>query len=165
MVPPEPAPVAHFALIASRFRALMETEPTSPAANLAELRKATAELHLAVLDLPDLQPDESDRSVAVDTSHIAEGRFTQMPSSYYWDIFEPLTSEPGEAVGNSVAGDLYDVYLEVTRGLVLYERGRWSDACWEWKLTFEIHWGEHLVGLQRALYWMAREHPPEGEGS
>jgi hypothetical protein len=93
------------------------------------------------------------------------GRLTQFPVDLYWDIFEPLTAEPDEAVGKSVADDLQDIYLDVAGGLMLYERGLWSDACWQWKFTFGIHWGEHLVGLQRALYWIAREHPPDVVGA
>lgn len=165
MVQAEPTPVARFAQVAQRFRALMETEPASPSANLHELRKATAELHLAVLELPDLEPEESGRVSDVDTSRIAQGRVTQLPVSFYWDIFEPLTTKPDEAVVNSVTDDLYDVYSEVTAGLRLYERGLWSEACWHWRFTFDVHWGEHLVGIQRALYWMARRHPPEVSGA
>ncbi|HNC43525.1 MAG TPA: DUF5063 domain-containing protein [Acidobacteriota bacterium] len=28
-----------------------------------------------------------------------------------------------------------------------------TEAAWEWRFLFEIHWGQHLTGAQRALHW------------
>ncbi|GAX39969.1 hypothetical protein NIES4075_09310 [Tolypothrix sp. NIES-4075] len=36
--------------------------------------------------------------------------------------------------------------------LLLYNQGYITEAVWEWRFHFEIHWGVHLVGAQRAIH-------------
>ena len=40
--------------------------------------------------------------------------------------------------------------------IALFDPGRALAAAWEWRFHFEVHWGEHLVGLERALYGASR---------
>jgi hypothetical protein len=75
-----------------------------------------------------------------------------MPSDGYWDVFAPLNEEDTESVFNSLADDLADIYRDLKRGLLLYNQGHIVEAIWEWRFNFDIHWGTHLVGAQRAIH-------------
>ena len=137
---------------------MLERPPVNPAENLREVRSALADIHLAALALPLLEPDESGpEEPAVDASHLCTARLTSFPVALYWDQFDPLKPEPEAPVANSIADDLRDIYVDLKRGLTLYQAGALVAACWSWRFSFEIHWGEHLVGLQRALYLMSRD--------
>jgi hypothetical protein len=149
--------VRRFADVAARFCQTMETEPTSVAQNLIDLRLRAAELHLAALSLPEQNSEENAPYPNVSGTRISPGRFANLPADRYWDIFEPMVVTPDEPVCNSIADDFHDIYGDVKRGLILYEQGYSEEACWQWRFTFYIHWGEHLVGLMRALYWIVRE--------
>lgn len=82
------------------------------------------------------------------------GKMT-LPLDFYWDIFDPFATPANEPVANSFYDDIADIRRDLRRGLDLYDRGFPLAACWEWRFHFQIHWGEHLVGAQRALYlWM-----------
>ncbi|MBT2659203.1 DUF5063 domain-containing protein [Bacillus sp. ISL-18] len=35
---------------------------------------------------------------------------------------------------------------------MLYERNEHIEATWEWKFSFDIHWGSHAVDAIRALH-------------
>lgn len=156
MDPATRSSVRSFAETTRRFCSLLENEPRSLADNLRELRRAVAELHLALLHLPvvEAQTDAGEPAVV---GRVAEGRSGLLPTTLYWDVFDPLTDEPGSPVANSITDDLGDIYADLKRGLGLFDAGFESDAAWHWRFTFDIHWGEHLVGLERALYWLARK--------
>ncbi|MBD2451990.1 DUF5063 domain-containing protein [Nostoc sp. FACHB-152] len=55
-----------------------------------------------------------------------------------------------EPTGNFL--NLTDIYLDLKKGLILYEHSYFIEALWEWRFHFEIHWGAHLVGAQRAIH-------------
>ncbi len=57
-----------------------------------------------------------------------------------------------------VADDISDIYIDVRRGLDLFDRGLESDALWVWVFNFHIHWGKHATSAIRALhaYFAAR---------
>lgn len=149
--------VLRFADVAARFCHAMETDPVSTAQNIEELRLLAAELHLAVLGLPDLQPEEGAPWPKVDRTRISARRFAELPADFYWDVFEPLVLDPEAPVCNSIVDDLNDIYGDVKLGSLLHEQGYPAQACWQWRFLFNTHWGEHLVGLIRALYWIVRE--------
>ena len=77
-------------------------------------------------------------------------KFSALPLTTYWDVFNPLTAT--EPVMNSLADDLADIYRDVKAALSLYEARHFTDAAWDWRFNFQIHWGQHLVGAQRALH-------------
>ncbi|PWA11191.1 hypothetical protein DCC39_09460 [Pueribacillus theae] len=63
--------------------------------------------------------------------------------------------EPVEA---SLSDDLLDIYIDVKRGILLYENRKYREAIWEWKLNFQIHWGNHTVDAMRALHFANYDH-------
>lgn len=60
----------------------------------------------------------------------------------------------GQPATGSLADDLTDIYFDLRRGLELLGRqppdpaAAWSD----WRCTFALHWGQHLVDASRHLY-------------
>ena len=77
-------------------------------------------------------------------------KFCSLRVTKYFDVFNPLTEE--DPVVNNLADDLADIYRDLKAGLSLYERAKPIDAAWEWRVGFLSHWGQHLVGAQRAIH-------------
>jgi hypothetical protein len=126
------------------------------------LAKLLAELYLHASDLPDVNDDEATTSRPSSSSPgayaKARDRFAHLPLERYWDVFDPLVPEPEAPVSSSLGDDLGDIYADLVRGFeVLAERGI-DAAVWEWRFHFHCHWGNHLVGAQRAIFlWLARQ--------
>jgi hypothetical protein len=58
-----------------------------------------------------------------------------------------------------VADDLADIYRDIKNGLWLHENRHSTEAIWEWKHSFNTHWGRHAVGALHALHcYMADEY-------
>jgi hypothetical protein len=68
----------------------------------------------------------------------------------YWEVFDPY--EPAEPVAGSLDDDVLDVYHDTRRGLWLWEKNAIADAVWEWRFSFESHWGDHAIDALRALH-------------
>jgi len=109
---------------------------------------------LTYLSLPTLTENE-----ALGTSQRHRGsiqnvmkRATALPFANYWEIFNPLAIDPGEPVVGSLPDDLSDIYIDIFRGLALYDAGEIHAAQWEWKFHFDIYWGEHATSAIRALH-------------
>jgi hypothetical protein len=143
--------VAAFAEVAQRFRNWAESAPGEPHDEMLLARELLAELHLAILQVPDLGVGESTKDAfsAKEWTRVCS-RFQQLPVSGYWDVFNPLVEEA--PVFNSLWDDLSDIYRDLIEGLHLYDDGKVVEAVWEWRFGFESHWGAHLTGAQRAIY-------------
>ena len=136
--------ISEFAKVARRFCDLVQTG--SPAAD--DLAASMAALHLAALALPDLDGEAG----APDPSELPATPPVELPVDLYWDVFDPLATTPDAPVANSLYDDVADIWRDLRRGLNLFDRGFPAAACWSWRFHFRIHWGEHLVGAQRALF-------------
>jgi len=72
----------------------------------------------------------------------------------YWLEFD----QPGDALSDedhrtgSLADDLTDIYFELKRGLQLLEAAGPEPAAHLWEVSFNRHWGQHLVDAERHLY-------------
>ena len=79
------------------------------------------------------------------------------PYNLYWEIYDPLLPEPDEPVAGNLTDDLTDIYRDVHRGLHAWRSGdpdRRLDGLWDWRFSFETHWGRHSVDALRAIYWL-----------
>jgi hypothetical protein len=94
----------------------MEREPCSEADGFREIHSLLVDLHVAALQLPDLDGEDDAPDVRVDQSAIRRSRLSGPLGTFYYDIFEPLAEPPGTYVGNSIAGDLGDIYGDLKRG-------------------------------------------------
>jgi hypothetical protein len=150
-----------FQQVAARFCALVESEPAEPVAEMRVLARLLAELYLCASDLPEVDLDDASaplpRSSASSGAYSkARDRFAHLPLESYWDVFDPLVQEPEAPVYNSLGDDLGDVYADLVRGFELLAHRGIDPAVFEWRLSFFSHWGNHLVGAQRAIFlWLA----------
>lgn len=71
------------------------------------------------------------------------------PHDLYWEVFDPYVDE--ERVAGSLTDDFLDIYRDLKRGLVAFDKGQHQEAVWEWRFHFDHHWGEHAVDALRAL--------------
>lgn len=68
----------------------------------------------------------------------------------YWEVFDPY--ELSEPVAGSLSDDLLDIFRDVRRGLWFWDRHEIADAVWEWRFSFDSHWGAHAADALRALH-------------
>ena len=142
-----------FAQIAHRYCDWAESPFGESQEEMLIARTLLAELHLAVLSLPDLEPDEETEDLDISREcELVINRFQNLPVDFYWDVFYPLELEKDEPVLNSLSDDLSDIYRNLKDGLLLYKKGKIAEAVWGWKFHFDIHWGDHLTGAQRAIH-------------
>jgi Domain of unknown function (DUF5063) len=93
--------------------------------------------------LPDIPQKEFDAS----RSNLAKffGR-------YYRVVFDPDHMLNDEPVMGDIGDDLLDTYMDIRRGLVLFDKGESKDALWFWSLMHRVHWGHHAVSALSALH-------------
>ena len=86
-------------------------------------------------------------------------RASQLPCQSYLEIFDPYEN-PAEPVMGHLTDDIGDIYRDIARGLILFNRGQHDEALWEWGYNLQIHWGEHATGAIRALHaHLVQENP------
>lgn len=146
------AAIADFAFIVERYCSWAESPFSEPDQEMQAARKLLAELHLAALNLPeDLDcGEEVEAPQFSDEWEIVCKRFRGLPVDIYWDIFDPL--EEDQPIANTLWDDLTDIYRDLKKGLWIYKQGLIIEAVWEWKFGFQVHWGAHLTGAQRAIH-------------
>jgi hypothetical protein len=106
------------------------------------------ELYATALALPPLP----------DTNEVDAGPSPPVPQGWrgfeqhepYWEVFDPY--EQTNMVAAALSDDVLDVYLDVHRGLALWDAEHREAAIWEWRFHFDIHWGDHAVDALRALH-------------
>jgi hypothetical protein len=124
-------------------------------ARLVVARERLLELYDAASRLPDVEPPDS----------IEPGPTPERPDEWpgfesfdsYWEVFDPY--ENSQPVAGSLSDDVLDVYGDLQRGLVLWDKGGATDndafriaAIWNWRFHFQIHWGDHAIDALRALH-------------
>ncbi|MBX3192596.1 MAG: DUF5063 domain-containing protein [Labilithrix sp.] len=81
----------------------------------------------------------------------------------YWEVFNPY--EHAKPVAGWLSDDVLDVYRDVRSGLWFWEKNAIADAVWEWRFSFESHWGDHAIDALRALHRACGRAVPENSGS
>jgi hypothetical protein len=147
--------ISLFAMEAEHYCAFLDGPPPADAHEaLRQLAQHLAALYQCALALP---KDEASHDWAPRRALLPE-RTRQRLADHaglldrYWEVFDPLVhSEPLVA---SLVGDLHDIYLDLTEGLLHYREGKsqsFRDAAWSWRFSFYSHWGDHLVDALRAV--------------
>ena len=54
-----------------------------------------------------------------------------------------------------IGDDMLDIYKDIKAGCLLFERGEWTEAVWQWSFLHRIHWGRHAVGALFALHCLS----------
>ncbi len=114
---------------------------------LQRARRHLLALYAAGADLPHIEP-LSERTGPTHPSPEDWAAFESFET--YWEVFDPYKQE--EPVAGSLSDDLLDVYRDVRRGLWAWEKNQIADAVWDWRFSFDTHWGDHAVDALRALH-------------
>ena len=167
---PDEAAVAEFSVSAWRFCAAIDALLSSNGSERLELiglHPVLATLYATAANLPDVGEDEDvsipflvygDRDDLLRQLTRRVGRFDD-----YRAVLDPWGGQ--EPHQGSLADDLADIYAGVKPALLrLGQAGRVEATVWGLRFGFFSHWGEHLVGALRAVYFLARESEGDDEG-
>lgn len=84
-------------------------------------------------------------------------RFAALPFNYYSVFLNPNSLEKSETGIGNLADDLADIYRDLRGGLDLCENGHVEYAIWNWRFSFNAHWGQHAVSALQALHIYASD--------
>ena len=146
--------IAAFTEVAHRFCAWAEKPGLDQRADMLTARRLLAELHAALLQLPDVGPGQKARGPRPpgQLEQAVFARLQKLPADVYHDIFNPLDAEDRQLVSHSLANDLMEIWAALRHGLFLMEKGQPAEAVREWRFSFDSRWGGHLVRAQRVLH-------------
>jgi hypothetical protein len=135
---------------------------------IERLLRTLAALYAAAFALPDVSAEECDCDVPNglrvqhEEWHALWSRLGDAlgDARYHWAYFDPTEprSSQEEAIIHDLADDLADIYRDVQFGLRALEvnvEGYVPEAIWEWRYSFQHHWGHHAVSALRALHHLA----------
>lgn len=141
-------PVEDFFYSAVNYCSLVENlNFREPQSNLKTLLVSLLDLYTKALYLPEIEPENDNPT----DSEIFMPRIEFNEFDQYWEVFNPYFLE--EPVGASLSDDISDIYQDVKRGILLYEHKEQTQAIWQWKFHFDIHWGQHAVDAVRTLHF------------
>ena len=145
---------ARFAGIVRRYCSWAESSSVDVNADMRTAQKLLAELHLAVLNLPEneFEDDVELKDVSAEQWKTVRDRFANLPIDGYWFVFDPTNDEENDTVFGTLSNDLADIYRDIKYGFLLFNAGHIVEATWEWQFNFKIHWGRHLSDAQKVIY-------------
>ena len=146
--------IENFAEIVRRYCVWAESSFGEIEVEMQTAQMILAELKYFVLDLPDDDSEDDIKLEDVSTEQlkVVQSRYRNLPVDGYWTIFDPSKVEENEAVFTELSDDLADIYRDIKYGLTLFDAGHFSEAIWEWKFNYKIHWGRHLLSAQKVIY-------------
>jgi len=168
-----------FAELAECFCELVTSEQAHPAAQkLRELHDLLPRLYAAALDLPPITVlfDEGSHELDVELSGIQPRARSKdelvVPVSdelagflgsrrYYREVFDPYSGPEEVEVTGNLIDDFSDIVRDLEAGLDEWHAGNTGVALWNWRFTFESHWGEHATSALRALFALCAWHDLE----
>lgn len=122
-----------------------------------ECLRSVVRLYDRALFLPDTEPttkEPLDRITHQDWERVRKGVGNRLQRDYYWEVFEPLETQPPEPTAGSLSDDLADIWRDLKVGLLAIDNGRRetnADVVWHWRFSFESHWARHAAGAIIAL--------------
>jgi hypothetical protein len=152
--------VKDFILISKQFCLLIDSRDTHTETEiLQKAYRLLPQLCLCAMNLP-----EANRSSDYhgDFPHsnwakIYESLQSKFQHSYdcYTDI-DPYNKDAKSLLG-SLSDDLSDIYRDISPGLNDWTKSSNSlkrGIIWEWKFSYEIHWGNHATSAFRAIHFL-----------
>ena len=150
-----PAEVTRFRDLAREYCSWAQNPQNDGRDDVETALRLISSLYHSALSLPGTGPSQlehEDLLDKVDVKNVYECLQERLPFQYYFDIFNPVTSEPEEAVVGDVADDLLDVYVDLKNGLTYFDRGEPTNAVFYWHFSFGSHWGRHATSALKALH-------------
>jgi hypothetical protein len=151
-------PVVTFTDQARQYCALIEEESVSNSWLFAqECLRSILRLYDCALLLPSTQRatvDLLDRIAHREWDATRKRISGRLQRDYYWQVFEPLETEPPQPIVGSLSDDLADIWRELKVGLLAIESKTHvasADVIWHWRFSFESHWAQHAVGAISGL--------------
>jgi hypothetical protein len=128
-----------------------ESSVSLPEREAATAIKLLSQLCAQVHDIPELFDEEDAPPLPHEAWQLIYKRFAALPFNYYSTYCEPHDlDDPVPAIGD-LADDLADIWRDLKGGIALYTAGNHAAAAWEWRESFNIHWGRHATGALNAL--------------
>ena len=147
----------NFFLAAQSFQGWVKTEPVDKNKEAVKALRVLSSLYSHAIELMSLEAgreepnDDESYAVGMDEWDEVYDRLDNMPFNYYSELESPHDSE-GESLYTDLIEDLTDIYQDVIEGLNIYNAGLREQALSHWQMTFEFHWGRHLLGAMKALH-------------
>jgi uncharacterized protein DUF5063 len=143
-----------FEQLARRFCDFCERETSEGReAFVAELERHLVTLYGAALELIPADPPEEDAPpVAHEEWRAVYDRVAARLGApgAYWLVYDPFVEEA--PVLSQLADDVADIYRDIRAGLALLDRRPAEAPSWEWRSTFDSHWGRHAASAIYALH-------------
>ena len=148
-----------FAKIADQFCSWTESLQKSDEVDLGDLLIMLSSLLNKALLMPSPESydlDEATESLTQKEWKAIHKKYTPIKFQYYREVFDPHNFDDDEPVTGDLHDDLADIYRDIKPGLVLFREGLINEAAFEWKFSFNSHWGEHILSALRAIYMFKR---------
>lgn len=119
-----------------------------------------ARLYAAALALPDQpfndhQPfNDVDVSVSPDIRRKVSSNLSPFWKRSYRLLFDPRTSSDEPPIEGNLGDDLSGVYDDLKYGLIFFELDQTKNAIWEWRFSYQVHWGQHATSALVAIHWL-----------
>ena len=113
-----------------------------------------ARLYAGGLSLPMVGMEYADDFPVLPESAVGRARanLACFNGDYYREYFNPSPLLNDESCMGDIGDDLMDIYLDIKRGCVMFERMQIQAALWHWSYNHRAHWGRHTVGALFALH-------------
>ncbi|MDF2192310.1 DUF5063 domain-containing protein [Paraflavitalea sp. CAU 1676] len=160
-------PIKDFVATARAYCTFIETDQGhNPRQFLRTVQKDLLMLYRFGLDLPQIEaPGEVDMSHTDDKIHLDRVLRLirdRVPVKSYWVTLTPLDFvNPTEIGTGDLVDDLGDIYLDLKRGLVLFDT---SDtlareyAVWYFRFHYTHHWGQHCIDALQIIHHSLNSH-------
>jgi hypothetical protein len=115
-----------------------------------ELERHFIALYRAALDLSGSPPDDDAPRISHDDWRAVYDRARDHlgESNHYWLMHDPRVEEP-PGLGD-LADDVADTYRDLKSGLAMIDERPADDPSWDWRFSFDTHWGLHVSGALTA---------------
>jgi hypothetical protein len=155
---------SNFAIVAEQFTDWVHSSPLCSEQEAVKALSLLSNLYAAAINIMTIDAERSEpeddfenHTVSVDEWKEVYDRFSNFPFSYYSEVETPHESDPKTNYTDFIE-DLTDIYQDVKEGLNIYQTGQVEQALCHWQMTFEFHWGKHVLGAMKALHcWFQDE--------
>jgi hypothetical protein len=148
-----------FVAAAKAYLSWADSAPADGSADVRTAHRLLARLYLAALNLP---TDSGLPEVEIEERSVQDGereamlpRFASLPFDYYSVQLKPheLGADAEECQGaGQLTDDLASVWRDVREAMLDWDAGDVLDAVWDWRESFQTHWGEHCVEALWAIH-------------
>jgi hypothetical protein len=159
-------PAQEFLALATEFCTLVNRdEDVSQRSFVESLCSVLPRLYAAALALPAaVADDEFDFETEEDRTAVYARLSDRLgPANVYWLVLDPFARKKQEVGAGALTDDLGDIYWELREALA---DPRGEAAAGDWRMNFEIHWGDHVASaffpLHRLL--VGWDHAPVLQG-